>query len=107
MPLPQGVHAPAPESAEYVPALQEAHVVGEEAPIAELAVPRPQGVQVGAPLEGAKVPLLQGTQVLIPDTPAALPGGQGEHVEALTAPSADDALPGGQRVQDSAPKPVW
>jgi len=50
------------------------------------------------------VPLLQAAHAPTPPM-LAVPTAQGAHVEALVAPTAADAVPGGQRRQDSEPKP--
>jgi hypothetical protein len=62
-------HTPdAPDSLEYLPASQEAHVVDELAPVALEYLPASQEVHVDAPASLEYVPAVQATVTDVPDT---------------------------------------
>ena len=106
MPLPQGVHAAAPGAAAYAPALHAAQVASDEAPMAALALPKPQGVQKAVPLDPEKVPAGQALHTLAPSA-ENFPGAQGAQAAAEEAPVMADAVPAGHRLHAGSPKPAW
>ena len=89
------MHAGAPASEKY-PAGQGTQVAFEAAPVAALAVPAGQGV--GKEKEsGQNDPAGHCAQAAAPAA-EKVPAAHGAHVAAEVAPTAADAVPGGQSV---------
>ena len=106
MPLPQRVHAAAPGAAANEPAAQLTQVAAAVAPMAALAVPKPQGEQVMAvPFDAAKVPGGQAPQAFAPAAENE-PGAHGAQASATAAPMAADAVPAGHWLHAGSPKPA-